>query len=100
MKATEKALSKLHGTVATVLTEQLLHKEAEVSFTEDGSEVKGEEKYTASPATVAAAIKFLKDNGITADEELNENMNGLRDALAKKQKRSRLELVEVEASAM
>lgn len=91
-KATETKLGILHGVVAEVLTKQLEHKEAETTFNEDGEMVEtGEQVHTASPATIAAAIKFLKDNSITCDIETNENMNNLKDILSKKQKRSRLE---------
>lgn len=92
MKATEHKLAVLHGAVAEVLTEQLQHKEAETEFDSEGNCVEtGREVYTAPPATLAAAIKFLKDNQITCDIEQDENMNNLREVLAKKQKRSRLQ---------
>ena len=90
-KATEHKLGVLHGAVATVLTAQLTHQTEETEFDEEGVEVgTGEMEYTAQPATIAAAIKFLKDNQITCDMEQDDNMNNLRDALAKKQKHSRL----------
>lgn len=90
-KATESKLAALHGAVADVLTSQITQKVEDVKFDADGNEIPtGEMVYTASPATIAAAIKFLKDNSITADVEQNENLNSLRDALANKQKRSRL----------
>jgi len=90
-KATEKKLGALHGAVADVLTAQLNHTEEETSFDEEGNMVgTGEQVHTATPATVAAAIKFLKDNQITCDIETNENMNNLRETLSKKQKHSRL----------
>lgn len=91
-KANENKLNQLHGVVAEVLTAQLKHMEAETTFDEEGNCVEtGEEVYTASPATLAAAIKFLKDNQITCDIETDENMNNLRETLAKKQRHSRLE---------
>ena len=90
-KANETKLSNLHGKVAEVLIAQLSHTEAEVSYDADGIAVEtGEELFTASPATIAASIKFLKDNQITCDIEQDENMNNLRDTLNKKQKHSRL----------
>lgn len=90
-KATETKLAALHGAVADVLTSQITQQVEDVKFDADGNEVPtGVMVYTASPATIAAAIKFLKDNSITADVEQNENLNSLRDALANKQKRSRL----------
>lgn len=91
-KATEEKLSALHAAVADVLTAQVTHQQEDVSFDADGNEVSsGEMVYTASPATIAVAVKFLKDNSITADINTNENLNSLRDQLANKQKRSRLE---------
>lgn len=92
MKANESKLSDLHGAVAQVLTAQITHKEAEVELNMDGEEVPtGNEVYTASPAVLAAAIKFLKDNQITCDIEVDTNMNNLRESLAKKQRHSRLQ---------
>lgn len=91
-KATEEKLSALHAAVADVLTAQVTHQQEDVSFDAEGNEVSsGEMVYTASPATIAVAVKFLKDNSITADINTNENLNSLRDQLANKQKRSRLE---------
>jgi hypothetical protein len=90
-KAKESHLAELHSTVARVLTAQVSHKVPEEVFNADGECVEtGEEVYDASPATLAAAIKFLKDNSITCDLENNEDMNQLRDTLARKQKHSRL----------
>lgn len=90
-KATESKLSALHGAVADVLTAQVLHREAEVKYDADGNEVPtGNEVFTAGPATIAVAVKFLKDNNITCDIEVDKGMNTLKDALAQKQKHSRL----------
>lgn len=90
-KASEDKLGALHNAVAQVLTAQVSHQVEETTFDEEGNEVgTGVMVYTAPPATLAAAIKFLKDNQITCDVEVDENMNNLREALAKKQKHSRL----------
>lgn len=98
MKATETKLSALHGAVATVLTAQVLQQEAETVFDEEGNLAEtGGMVYTASPATIAAAIKFLKDNNITCDIEVDKGMNSLKDALAAKQKHSRLTDVKLAA---
>lgn len=86
-KANEHKLGDLHGAVAKVLSAQITHEEEEMNF--DG-ESTGNMVYTATPATIAAAIKFLKDNQITCDAEVDENMNNLRESLAKKQRHSRL----------
>ena len=91
MKATEKILSKLHGAVAEVLTAQVTQTEAETTFDADGVMVEtGQEIYAASPATIATAIKFLKDNEITCDITQDEDMGKLKDILDKKTKHSRL----------
>jgi hypothetical protein len=90
-KANEKKLGDLHGAVATILTAQVSHQEEQMDYDEDGGAVStGEMVYTAAPATIAAAIKFLKDNQITCDIETDENMSNLRESLAKKQRHSRL----------
>jgi len=91
-KATESKLASLHGAVAEVLTNQVKRTEPETTFDDEGNCVEtGEEVYSASPALVATAIKFLKDNAITCDITQDENMGNLRDALANKQRHSRLQ---------
>lgn len=90
-KATEAKLSNLHGAVAEVLLAQVTHQVAETTFDENGEMVEtGELVYSASPATMATAIKFLKDNSITCDIEVDRNMNSLKETLSAKQKHSRL----------
>ena len=88
-KATEDKLSALHGTVAGVLMEALSDRITIVS------EETGEEKEipAASPAMVAQAIKFLKDNDITAAIEEDENLSGLSDMLQQKREKRGLRLV-------
>ena len=91
-KANENKLGALHGAVAQVLTAQISHQQEDMDFDNEGNEVStGNMVYTAAPATIAAAIKFLKDNQITCDVEVDENMNNLRESLAKKQRHSRLQ---------
>lgn len=90
-KATEEKLGALHEAVATVLTAQVGRQSKLVEFDEHGEVIESTEMvYDAAPATLAAAIKFLKDNDITCDQDTNRSMNNLRDALEKKQKHSRL----------
>jgi hypothetical protein len=90
-KASELKLGVLHGAIADVLTEQVLMKEEETIINLDGEiESTGEMLYSCAPATIATAIKFLKDNAITCDVTVDENMGNLAEALAKKQKHSRL----------
>lgn len=97
-KATERKLGALHGAVAEVLLAQVTRQEAETSFDSNGELVEtGDMIYSASPATLATAIKFLKDNSITCDVEVDTNMNNLKEVLSAKQKHSRLQNAAVAA---
>ncbi len=99
-KASETKLAALHNAVAQVLTEQVLHEEEETNFDGEGEIVgTGNMVKTASPALLATAARFLKDNDITCDIEQDENLNGLRDVLANKQRHSRLKDAKEEAKA-
>lgn len=90
-KATETLLGDLHGAVARVLTDQVLVQEEIQELDADGvPQGTGEMLYAASPATLATAIKFLKDNTITCDIKVDKNMGSLAEALGKKQRHSRL----------
>jgi len=90
-KASESKLASLHGAVALVLTDQVKATEVETTFDDDGNQVEtGETVYSASPALIATAIKFLKDNQITCDIAQDENMGNLKEALRNKTKHSRL----------
>lgn len=64
-KATQDALSELHGVVATELTRRITENEA-------------------SAADIGAAIKFLKDNHITAAIEDNQGLSDLKKKLDEK----------------
>jgi hypothetical protein len=78
---------------------QVTHQEDEISYDADGlATPTGEKMYTASPATLATAIKFLKDNAITCDIKKDTNMTALKDALKKKNKRSLMTSAEAAAS--
>lgn len=82
-KANEQALSDLHGTVARVLSDQLTDEITIV--TEDGTE---KVISNCSPAMMAQAVKFLKDNNITSNVEDDDNLKDLDESLkAKRQKR-------------
>ena len=99
-KATESKLAALHQAVAQVLTEQVLHEEEETTFDGEGETVgTGMMIKTATPALLATAARFLKDNDITCDVEQDENMGSLREALGRKQKKSRLADASTEAKA-
>jgi len=99
-KATESKLAALHNAVAQVLTEQVLHEEEETTFDGEGETVgTGIMLKTATPALLATAARFLKDNDITCDVEQDENMSGLKDLLSNKQRHSRLKDATEEAKA-
>lgn len=88
-KATETELEALHAVVAAVLKAQL--QATSTIIGEDGEEV---EMSLVTPAIIAQAIKFLKDNNITATLEQGSDMESVRDMLAGKQKKGRLQLVD------
>lgn len=91
-KATEGALEELHAAVAKLLKEQL---EATATVETEAGEVV--EMSMATPAMVAQAIKFLKDNNITATPEIGDDLDDLADLLSKKQKKGRAQLRSVPA---
>jgi len=64
-KATETALAALHGAVATELTRRIAESEA-------------------TAADLGAAIKFLKDNHITASIEDNQALSDLKQKLGER----------------
>lgn len=91
-KATEKELGSLHGVVAKTLKDQLEAKATIIG--EDGEPV---EMSMATPQVLAQAIKFLKDNNVTAVMEVGDDMDNLKDILARKQKKGRTQLTAVPA---
>lgn len=78
-KATDKDLGELHGALARALTDVVA---AGVSTVVDGEVV----KMPASPAYLAAAITFLKNNNITAGKDDSE-LDALKQALEQKRRR-------------
>ena len=91
-KATEEQLSLLHGVVAKVLKDQLEAKATIVG--EDGEPV---EVSMVTPAIIAQAIKFLKDNNITAVMEVGDDLSDLEEILKKKKHKGRAQLRAVPA---
>tara|TARA_R110000851_G_scaffold154037_1_gene296149 strand:- start:295 stop:585 length:291 start_codon:yes stop_codon:yes gene_type:complete len=89
-KSTEQELSTLHGVVAQVLT-------AQISETIEMTDEVGKQVtvHTATPATIAAAIKFLKDNDITASVADDDNLGALDEMLKKKRTKRQLKLASV-----
>ncbi len=65
--ATEEALARLHATVAKVIAEQLNETLVLNQDDVDNAGAEEERMYTASPALLTVATRFLKDNDITVD---------------------------------
>ena len=86
-KSTEQELADLHGAIARVLTSQI--SETIMMTDEQGRET---EVAVATPATLGVAIKFLKDNDITASIADDENLSELDDMLKKKREKRGLRL--------
>jgi hypothetical protein len=88
-RASETQMGSLHGILAQVIA-------AQVGATEEYLDEEGELNvmYSASPALLAIAAKFLKDNEITCAVELDENLGKLEAIMANKQKKGRLALVD------
>jgi hypothetical protein len=97
-RAKEEKLAQLHEMVATVLVAQVTHKSPEISYDIDGVENVGEDVFDCSPATLATAIKFLKDNSITCDIQKDTNLGALKDALKRKPKHSNVTAIEAARS--
>ena len=87
-----EALNKLHEALAKVLVEQV---EGRAEYTDDNGETQSVS--TASPAMLAVAAKFLKDNNVTCSVEEDSNLGRLEDILLEKQKKGRAVLAEVTA---
>lgn len=83
-KATEDSLGTLHGAVANALTDIVANGVKEVirGRGEDGDQVV---TVPASPAYLAAAITFLKNNNITAGKG-NAELDALKAALENKRR--------------
>jgi len=86
-KSTEQELATLHGAIARVLISQI--SETIMMTNELGVEA---EVSVVTPATLGVAIKFLKDNDITASIADDENMSELDDMLKKKREKRGLRL--------
>lgn len=90
----EQELNELHSIVARILKTQLEGKAIITSEAGEQTEIS-----TASPAVINAAIKFLKDNNITSVPELDQNLDELKDVLAKKTKRGRIYAIDPNKAA-
>jgi len=89
-RASETQLGQLHEVLAMVIRSQI---EDKVEFVNEEGELI--ENYTASPALLAVAAKFLKDNQITVAIENDTNLDEIQSILANKSKKGRLALASV-----
>lgn len=87
---TDKELNGLHAALAMVIRTQV---EDKACWEDEDGESK--ETFTASPALLAVAAKFLKDNNISCAVEDDSNLGRLNDLLDKKQKKGRMALASV-----
>ena len=89
--AKEGQLGGLHSLVAIVLGTQVSHKikvpvfdaHGEIALDDDDNPIT-KDMYDASPQLLATAIKFLKDNEITATAEQSEAVADLADEVAER----------------
>jgi hypothetical protein len=83
--ATDAALGALHEALATVIASQV--KATMQEFDEEGNVIEGAETYSATPALLTVAARFLKDNNITCTVEDSKGLSSLTDELAERKKR-------------
>lgn len=94
-KATESALSELHGELARALTEIVKGGERDEVIEgtdEDGNPTRTVVKVKTRPtaAELQAAAKFLKDNAITVDPAESAELGALDEALKARRSKRRL----------
>ena len=83
--ASDSKLSALHEALATVIAAQVQATMQE--FDEKGNVIEGAESYSATPALLTVAARFLKDNNITCTIEDSKGLSTLNDELAERKKR-------------
>ena len=87
MATSDKELGKLLDAISMVLEAQV--SEALPVLDEEGKET-NEKYYTASPALLTVAARFLKDNNITCVVEDSKSLSQLKDKLAQRKKRGKV----------
>ena len=88
--ASNDKLSALHEALAVVIAAQV--SETALALATDAEELCDDEGnalvyYTATPALLTVAARFLKDNDITCTVEDSEGLSSLQDQLAERKKR-------------
>jgi hypothetical protein len=81
--ASDSTLAALHEAISIVLAAQVKEVMVEVDE-ETGKET---ETYSATPALLTVAARFLKDNNITCTIEDSKGLSELTDELAQRKKR-------------
>lgn len=81
--ASDSKLGALHDALATIIAAQV--KELIQEEDEDGNVIR--EYYSATPALLTVAARFLKDNNITCSVEDSKGLSELTDELASRRKR-------------
>jgi hypothetical protein len=94
-KATSNELGALHKAVADSITKRLTLPR----YTGDGDVIPGTEGTGCSAAELAAAITFLKNNDVMADPEVDEGLQGLREALENRRKSGKDQLLQRQQEA-
>lgn len=87
-KATDKSLGNLHAILADVLAEQVA--ESVIEIDEETKTVVT--TYTATPALLTVAARFLKDNDITCGIEDSKSLSDVKEELKNRKKRSKNKL--------
>lgn len=94
--AKEGALGALHTIVAQVLAKSITKKDKVYEYDADGCLMLDEdgqpiftEEFATSPQMLAVAVKFLKDNEITAQAEQSEAVANLEDEVAKRREQNK-----------
>lgn len=85
-KATEDDLGGLHGQLARTLT-GMIQVRTRIKVDKEGNQV--EEEVEPSPAALAVAAKFLKDNNITAAPSQSTDVEDLEKSLAERRRKAK-----------
>lgn len=90
MAASDKQLGGLHSQVAALMAEMLQPRKVE-DLDSEGEVIRVRVVYP-SAAEIAVAVKFLKDNSISADIEESDDLKEMRENLAKTRRPSKKDL--------
>lgn len=86
-KINDKELGNLLNALAAVLESQVSEVQDEL---DEAGLPTGNKYYTATPALLTVAARFLKDNNITCAVSDSKGMQGLKDKLAERKKHGKV----------